>query len=105
MPPLSPEALRAAVAPTVRRIAGEGAQRVETLPGGASLRRYHRVHVAGGRPTSLVVMELGDERKPEEATHGEAPTELPFVDVLRYLEQGGIAVPHLYIEEKAAGLL
>jgi aminoglycoside/choline kinase family phosphotransferase len=50
-------------------------------------------------------MELGDDRKPEEATQGATSTELPFVDVLRYLEGGGVAVPHLYKEDREAGLL
>jgi aminoglycoside/choline kinase family phosphotransferase len=105
MPLLSPDALRAAVAPTVRRVAGPGAQQIVTLPGGASLRKYHRVTISDGEPGSIVVMELGDERKPEEATSGEPPKELPFLNVLRYLERGGIGVPHLHYYEEEAGLL
>jgi len=102
---LAPEALHAAVAPTSRAITGGSAVTVRTLPGGASLRRYHRVAVEGGQPPTLVVMELGDDRKPEEVTAGEAPRELPFVDVLRYLERGNVAVPRLYHFDEPGGLL
>ncbi len=103
--PLAPDALLAAVTPRSRAIAGGGAVSVATLPGGASLRRYHRVTVTGGDPATLVVMELGDDRKPEEVTAGEAPRELPFIDVLRYLDRGGVAVPRLYHYDEAPGLL
>src|SRR5438552_748869 len=103
--PLAPDALHAALAPTCRAIAGGGEVAVCTLPGGASLRRYHRATIAGGKPASLVVMELGDDRKPEEVTAGEAPRELPFIDVLRYLERGGVGVPHLHRYDEPAGLL
>jgi aminoglycoside/choline kinase family phosphotransferase len=103
--PLSHDELLAAVTPTLREIAGPGRVEVVTLPGGASLRRYHRAKIAGGRPESLVVMELGDDRKPEEVTAGGGGGELPFIDVLRYLERGGIAVPRMHRFDEPRGLL
>jgi aminoglycoside/choline kinase family phosphotransferase len=103
--PLSPEALLATVTPVAKSIAGDGAVAVETLPGGASLRRYHRVSIAKGKPPTLVVMELGDDRKPEEITAGETAAELPFINVLRYLARGGVAVPTLHHYDEPGGLL
>lgn len=70
------------------------------------MRRFHRVEITGGQPPSLVVMELGEDRPvSEEAMAGGIPTELPFVNVLRYLEQGKVGVPHLYQYDEASGLL
>lgn len=74
------------------------------LPGGASLRRFHRL-VKDGAP-SVIVMELGPEaHKPEEVTSGSAPTEIPFLNVQRYLASGGIGVPSLLARDDEKGLL
>jgi N-acetylmuramate 1-kinase len=103
--PLSAEGLSVAIGPRACAITGGKIARIVTLAGGASLRRYHRVLFETGTPATLVVMELGDDRRPEEASKDVAPTELPFVDVLRYLERGGVAVPRLYHHDEPAGLL
>ena len=104
--PLDPQPLRAKVFPTVAHLAGGGMPTLVTLAGGASLRRYHRVTIPGGRPQRLVVMELaGDRAASEEASKDTPSHELPFIDVLRYLEAGGIAVPHLFHHDEAEGLL
>src|SRR5262249_8430984 len=70
--------------------------RVQPLQGDASSRRYYRVTCPDGSPSSLVVMELGDRpMASEEASGEEQPTELPFVNILRYLARGHIRVPAL----------
>ncbi len=92
--------------PFVREVTGGAEGAVETLVGDASSRRYHRVRVAGGTPASVVIMELPDEPlKSEEATGGGAPPELPFLNVQRYLEAGGIPVPRVYKADLARGLI
>lgn len=104
--PLDTEALREMVLPTARRIVGGERGELATLVGGASLRRFHRVRIPGGRPASLVVMELAEDRAAsEEASHGPAPLDLPFVNVLKYLERGGVGVPRLYHFDEERGLL
>ncbi len=85
----------------------EAAGTVETMAGDASTRRYHRVHIAGGNPASLVVMELPDEpMKSDEATApGLGPPELPFLNVQRYLAAGGIPVPRVFRSDMQRGLV
>jgi aminoglycoside/choline kinase family phosphotransferase len=92
--------------PFVRGFAGGGAGTVETLVGDASTRRYHRVRVTGGEPPTAIIMELPDEPlKSDEATAGERPPELPFLNVQRYLAAGGYPVPRVYKSDLARGLL
>jgi aminoglycoside/choline kinase family phosphotransferase len=91
--------------PFVRDFAGGGAGTVDTLVGDASTRRYHRVRIAGGDPASAVIMELPDEPlKSDEASSGVA-TELPFLNVQRYLAAGGIPVPRVLRVDMRRGLL
>ncbi len=98
--------LIAKIAPAVREICGAGELKLTTLPGGASLRRYHRIDVAGGKPASLVLMELGeDPLRSEEANGKEAPKELPFLNVQRYLRSGKISVPDIYRFDPTEGLI
>jgi aminoglycoside/choline kinase family phosphotransferase len=98
---LSPPALEALAFPVVGKILGRDATRLITMPGGASLRRYHRVE-AGAQ--SIVVMETGDPQHSDEIVKG-AWAELPFVDVQRYLARGGVAVPQIYEYDRKNGLL
>lgn len=101
---LSNEALAQHVTPVVRELCGAGDVRIQSMPGGASLRRYHRVEVVDGRPASLVVMETGDPQHSDEVTKGPV-TELPFLNVHRYLTRGGIPVPEIYRYDEAHGLV
>jgi hypothetical protein len=101
---LTSEALAAACASTLRELCGEGEQRFCPMLGGASLRRYHRAQVVGGRIASVVIMETGDPAHSDEVVKG-APTELPFLNVQRYLARGGLPVPQIYRYERADGLL
>jgi hypothetical protein len=93
--------------PFVRDFAGGGEGTVETLAGDASTRRYHRVRLAGGSPSSAVVMELPDEPlKSDEATSpGLGPPELPFLNVQRYLSDGGYPVPRVFSYDPQRGLV
>ncbi len=96
--------------PFVRPLVGaaDGAPgSVQTMAGDASTRRYHRVRIEGGRPASVVIMELPDEpMKSDEATApGLGPPELPFLNVQRYLAAGGYPVPRVYRADMQRGLL
>jgi aminoglycoside/choline kinase family phosphotransferase len=103
---LSPEALAENIFPVARSLLGGQPSRLLTLPGGASVRRYHRVSLEGARQPSLLVMELGDSPlKAEEATAGAAPTELPFINMARYLARAGMAVPEIYRYDDSRGLI
>jgi aminoglycoside/choline kinase family phosphotransferase len=74
--------------------------------GDASSRRYHRVSIEGGSPASVIVMELpADPLKSDEASGKAQPSELPFLNIQRYLESGGIAVPKIYGYDAEAGLM
>ena len=103
--PLSESQLSDTFAEPLHELAGGGSPILTTLVGGASLRRYHRALIPGGNPQSIVVMELGDDRRSEEIAHSGVPSELPFVNVLRYLEAGRIAVPRLLAYDEPRGLL
>jgi hypothetical protein len=77
---------------------------IKKLKGDASNRSYYRV---GTAPESWVVMEmpLDASKKSEEATKGEPPKELPFVNVHRYLEKLGVRVPRILRYDEPAGMM
>jgi hypothetical protein len=102
---LTPEALRDQVQSVVSKLCGGGVVRIAAMAGGASLRRYYRVEIEGGKPGSLVVMETGDPRHSDEVVKGGGPDELPFLNVQRYLARGGVAVPALYLYDPDQGLV
>jgi aminoglycoside/choline kinase family phosphotransferase len=106
MPHLPAEALERVLFPVAQELLGGRHPRLETLPGGASIRRYHRITVDGGRAPTLIVMELGDNPlKSEEAAKVAAPTELPFINVQRYLARAGAAVPEIYRYDVEGGFI
>lgn len=75
--------------------------RSEPLAGDASTRRYTRVSLSGGTapPTAVAMLlsDLGVALSSEElAVFEEAPAELPFLNVHRFLERIGVAVPAVY---------
>jgi aminoglycoside/choline kinase family phosphotransferase len=106
MPHMSVEALERAIFPVAQQLTGGHNPHLETLEGGASIRRYHRITLEGGRTASLVVMELGDNPlKSEEAGKAVAPTELPFINVQRYLARAGASVPQIFRFDTTLGLL
>jgi len=73
------------------------------LAGGASNRRYFRIHAGNQR---WVVMVLAEEPlRSEEASSGPVPTELPFLEIQQFLHQRGVPVPAVYHFDKEQGLL
>ncbi|MFZ5470328.1 MAG: aminoglycoside phosphotransferase family protein [Myxococcota bacterium] len=81
-----------------------GAAPVVKLKGDASNRSYYRV---GQPPQSWVLMVIPPTaaQKSEEATKGEPPKELPFVNVHRYLKKLGVRVPEILRWDEAAGMM
>jgi N-acetylmuramate 1-kinase len=77
---------------------------IKKLKGDASNRSYYRV---GTAPESWVVMvmPLDASKKSEEASKGEPPKELPFVNVHRYLEKLGVRVPRILRYDEPAGMM
>jgi hypothetical protein len=77
---------------------------IKKLKGDASNRSYYRV---GTAPESWVVMVMPPEasKKSEEASKGEPPKELPFVNVHRYLEKLGVRVPRILRYDEPAGMM
>lgn len=74
------------------------------LKGDASNRSYYRV---GTPPDSWVLMVMPPDaaKKSEEASKGDAPTELPFVNVHRYLTKLGVRVPRILRYDEPAGMM
>lgn len=81
-----------------------GTPPVLKLKGDASNRSYYRV---GTAPDSWVLMVMPPDaaKKSEEASKGDAPTELPFVNVHRYLTKLGIRVPKILRYDEPAGMM
>ena len=75
---------------------------VKRLAGHASMRSYWRV---GEGSDAHVVMVMPPDAKPEEITKGDAPSELPFVNVQRYLKNLGVRVPEIVAWQEKEGLM
>ena len=80
------------------------------LAGDASNRRYYRLGLSGAPVTSLILMQLADPegfKASEEAVSGSASevTELPFINILRFLQGIKLPVPVLYFYDEPGGLL
>jgi aminoglycoside/choline kinase family phosphotransferase len=95
----------------VREAFGQEARVVATTPlhGDASSRRYVRLSLAGAPAASAVVMVLGEDRfggGSDELGGGGAATELPFVEVARWLGAHGLRVPAVHADRaRTDGLL
>ena len=73
--------------------------RVEMLAGDASVRRYARLRLAGDAPATVIAMLLPRDTPPgasEEISTLDAPTELPFVSLQRFLARHDVPVPALH---------
>ena len=85
--------------------------RVSPLAGDASSRRYFRLALSGGAevPASVVAMVLGPDRLPlsseELSVFEKPPTELPFVNVGRFLSRIGVRIPKLHAHASEDGIL
>jgi len=98
----SDEQLKAQVA----KATGErtDAAQVKKLKGDASNRSYYRV-MQGPQSWVVMVMPPDAVKKSEEASKGEHPAELPFVNVHRYLTELGVRVPRIVQYDEPAGMM
>ena len=89
---------------------------LDNLGGHASLRIYWRVHLPGdpgdyprgeGTRMAMVLPKTGEVLRSEEGSSSSAPspTELPFVDVQRYLDGLGVRVPAVDFVDMGLGVL
>jgi aminoglycoside/choline kinase family phosphotransferase len=81
----------------------------EPLFGDASSRRYVRLRLAGAAPSTVVAMLLGVEQRfgpgGDEFGAGARTSELPFVNVARWLASRGFAAPAIYHDAAASDAL
>ncbi|MDJ0762278.1 MAG: phosphotransferase [Myxococcota bacterium] len=72
---------------------------ISPMKGDASSRQYFRVDLPDQVvPSTMVVMALPPDTSPnDEVTMGDAPSELPFVNVCRHLSNKGLRVPDIYL--------
>jgi aminoglycoside/choline kinase family phosphotransferase len=105
-------AVASTVAELVRQRFGSSAavDRLAPLAGDASTRSYARAWLRGaGAPPSAVVMLLADRgiamSSDELAVFAEPLRELPYVNVHRFLEGLGVAVPALHVDASERGML
>jgi N-acetylmuramate 1-kinase len=92
-----PEALHA----LVHRATGHCPMAVDSMPGGASTRRYLRVRT----PESSLVAMFVPDATPEEVTSGATPSRWPFLEVQELLRGRGVRVPRVLAEACDAGLV
>jgi aminoglycoside/choline kinase family phosphotransferase len=104
--------LEARFAALVEAAFGPGAalQRSQMLAGDASTRRYARLWLEGdSAPATAVAMILADRgvamSSDELAVFAEAPKELPYLNVHRFLERIGVPVPEVYVDQSESGFV
>ncbi len=79
---------------------------VTKLPGDASNRSYYRLHTTKQSYIVMVLAETGANSLAEEVTKvSRVVTELPFIDIQRYLSHKGVKVPHLFGYDEKHGVL
>jgi hypothetical protein len=72
---------------------------IEMLAGDASSRRYARLRLSGDAPPTVIAMLLPRDTPPgasDEISTLDAPTELPFASLQRYLARHDVPVPALH---------
>ncbi len=90
--------------------AATAVERLVPLAGDASTRRYARAWLRGaGAPATTVAMLLADRgiamSSDELAVFAAPLRELPYVNVHRFLDDLGVAIPALYVDAADEGLL
>jgi aminoglycoside/choline kinase family phosphotransferase len=108
-----PEALDTAFARAVTACFGANTTLAGTTPltGDASSRQYFRLALSGNpsAPPTVVAMVLGSDRLPlssEELTVFATPlTEIPYVNVSRFLARIGVRIPELYHHDPSECIL
>ncbi|MEZ4297228.1 MAG: phosphotransferase [Polyangiaceae bacterium] len=95
-----------ALARLVRRSLGTPPATIVDMPGGASTRRYFRVHLApGSAPASAIAMFVPDGKPDEVTTAGTEAARWPFLEVRELLASRGVRVPSILGESCDEGLL
>jgi len=89
----------------VKRAFGAPVASIDPMPGGASTRRYFRVHVDTTPRRSAILMFAPEGAKPEEVTKGGETARWPFLEVGELLGAAGVRVPKVLGEDTAHGLL
>lgn len=89
---------------------GAALQRSEPLAGDASTRRYARLWLEGEKaPATAVVMILADRgtamSSDELAVFKDAPKELPYLNVHRFLEHLHVPIPEVYFDASEDGFV
>lgn len=80
--------------------------KAEKMEGDASTRTYFRIHTKEESFIAMVLAQAGPESLAEEITKTETPiTELPFINVHRYLKSHKIPVPELLGYDEKNGVL
>lgn len=103
--------LQQAIEAAVQTVWGRQAQITRSVPlaGDASSRSYVRLSLERAGPASVVAMLLTGSTLPlssEELAIFSAPlTELPYLNIYRFLRPLGVRVPELYYDGHAAGFL
>jgi aminoglycoside/choline kinase family phosphotransferase len=104
-PSVLEEQLREAFGPGVELAA------LSPLAGDASSRRYYRARLKGQTPhESVIVMQLPEDSglpisSEELAVFKEAPRELPFINVHRFLTKLGVGVPAIYAHRQSERII
>lgn len=79
---------------------------IQPLLGQASSRKYYRLSLSGSQPSTAIVVELPDNPfASDESNHQQAVRQLPFCNVLHFLQKLGIPVPRLLDDGTAQGFL
>ncbi len=73
------------------------------MEGGASNRSYERI--AAGEDTWVVMVLAEEPIRSEEASSGPVATELPFLEIQRFLAAGGVSVPQIHHFDQERGRL
>jgi aminoglycoside/choline kinase family phosphotransferase len=87
----------------VQRVAPGAPFNYESMPGGASTRRYFRVMLPGAK--TAVAMFVPEGPRPEEVQKLVDRHEWPFLEVRTLLSQHGVDVPALLADDSARGWL
>jgi aminoglycoside/choline kinase family phosphotransferase len=87
----------------IERIAPGAPFNYESMPGGASTRRYFRVMLPAGK--TAVAMFVPEGPRPEEVQKLIERPQWPFLEVRALLEAHAVDVPHVIAEDTARGWL
>ncbi|MFH1016742.1 MAG: phosphotransferase [Pseudomonadota bacterium] len=102
----TPKRLTEALPGLLKNVGLSGKHEAVMLKGDASNRSYFRIHAGERSFVAMLLAERGPNSPAEEITKTARPiTELPFIDVRRYLETRRVPVPAVYAYDTARGAL